>query len=97
MNAVRWLTPPRDIAALVHCDQDKLRAELFHFGEKDRPMGGGILPAQARRLCADPRRHGIRQQPGRYARQEFAVTGPRTRVTFTLPAQKSCLLRVERE
>ena len=38
LNAVRWLTPPRDIAALVHADKDRLRAELFHFGEKDRPM-----------------------------------------------------------
>ncbi len=37
---MRWLTPPRDIAALVtDSGADKLVAELFHFGPDDRRMG----------------------------------------------------------
>jgi hypothetical protein len=39
INAVRWITPPRDIAALVtETGKDRFAAELFHFGEKPREM-----------------------------------------------------------
>ncbi len=37
LNAVRWLTPPRDFAALVQdSDPGVLKAELFHFGTEPR-------------------------------------------------------------
>jgi hypothetical protein len=96
MNAVRWLTPPRDIAALVHCDRDKLHAELFHFGDEDRPMGAEfyLLQPGAYVLTLAVVESGAARQ---IHRQEFAVTGPRTRVAFTLPARKSCLFRVKRQ
>jgi hypothetical protein len=96
MNAVRWLTPPRNLAALVHCDSNKLDAELFHFGEKDRPMGAEfyLLKPGAYVLTLAVADSGT---ANRTQRQEFAVTGPRTRVAFTLPARKLCLLRVERQ
>ncbi len=39
LNAVRWLAPPRDIAALVtNAGRNRLTAELLHFGEHARPM-----------------------------------------------------------
>jgi hypothetical protein len=96
MNAVRWLTPPRDIATLVHCDRDKLRAELFHFGEKNRPMSAEfyLLKPDAYVLTLAVVESGTAKGT---QRQEFAVTGPRTRVAFTLPPRKPCLLRVERQ
>jgi len=94
MNAARWLTPPRDIAALVHFDKDKLRAELFHFGEKDRPMGAEFYLLKPGTYVLTVAESGA-AKPAQ--RQEFAVTGPRTRVAFTLPARKSCLLHVERQ
>jgi hypothetical protein len=96
MNAVRWLTPPRDIAALVHCDRDKLHAELFHFGDKGRPMGAEfylLQPGSYVLTLTVVESGGARQ----IQRQEFAVTGPRTRVAFTLPSRKACLLHVERQ
>lgn len=37
LNAVRWLTPPREIAALVtSSSRDGFEAQLFHFGEGKR-------------------------------------------------------------
>ena len=40
MNAVRWQTGPRDIAALVtDSGPDTFDAELYHFGEASRAMG----------------------------------------------------------
>ncbi len=37
--AVRWLTPPADIAAFVtRADRTHLEAELFHFGAAPRPV-----------------------------------------------------------
>jgi hypothetical protein len=39
INAVRWMTPPRDIAALVtETGRKRFGAELYHFGEKPRKM-----------------------------------------------------------
>ena len=49
--AVRWLTPPQDIAVFVtKADRQSLRAEVFHFGREPREM-----KAELRLL-----------QPGRY-------------------------------
>lgn len=37
LNAVRWLTPPRNFAALVEeSGADRLKAEFFHFGTEPR-------------------------------------------------------------
>jgi hypothetical protein len=94
MNAVRWLTPPRDIAALVRSDRDSLRAELFHFGTEDRPMGAELylLRPGAYVLTLAVVESGAARD---IQRQDLTITGPRTRAAFTLPARKSCLLRVE--
>jgi len=94
MNAVRWLTPPRDLAALVHADKDRLRAELFHFGAQVRPMAAEfyLLAPGTYALTLAVTESGTTRQ---VHRQELVVTGPRTRATFTLPAQELCLLRVE--
>ncbi|MCU0915184.1 MAG: hypothetical protein MUC88_11550 [Planctomycetes bacterium] len=93
MNAVRWLTPPRDIAVLVRPAADGLQAELFHFGRKDRPMGAEFYllkpGSYVLTLTDNPAAPDI-------PRQDFTVTGPRTRVAFVLPAQTLFLLRVER-
>jgi hypothetical protein len=95
LNAVRWLTPPRDIAVLVRSGKDDLRAELFHFGDKDRAMSAEfyLLKSGAYTLTLTLTESGTTRQ---VQREEFAVTGPHTRVAFVLPAQKPCLLRVER-
>jgi hypothetical protein len=93
--AVRWLTPPKDIAALVtEASTSRFAAELFHFGKEPRKMH-----AELRQLApgtykasllvdgqpADPKNRVVKVEKGR-----FAI------MSFTLPAQKRCELRIER-
>jgi hypothetical protein len=85
LNAVRWLTPARDIAALVtESGTDSFEAKLFHFGANTRIMGAEFY------LLA----------PGRYKMEVgaetsyFMVKGPRTRIDFTLPAKQKIHLRI---
>jgi hypothetical protein len=96
LNAVRWMTPPRDIAARVtESKRDRFEAELFHFGPEERPMGAELYlldPGEYELLLAS-------QEAGRtkrYASSDFAVEGRRTRVSFTLPAQELCTLCIRR-
>ena len=43
MSAVRWLTSPRNIAALVtYAEPERFEAELFHFGDQARPMSAEL-------------------------------------------------------
>ena len=93
LNAVRWLTPPRDIAVLVTAAGDRrFAAELYHFGVRKRPLGAELYLLK----------------PGRYemilrtadeppVSQEVVVTGLRTRIRFELPPRKLCTLTVRRK
>jgi hypothetical protein len=95
LAAVRWLTPPRDIAAMVtQRGSTRLEAELFHFGPKTRPMEAELyLLAPGRyafRLVEDGSEASGKPTP-------FSVSGPRTRIAFELPPRKLCLLRVFRD
>jgi len=95
LNAVRWLTTPRDIAALVtDSGADGLAAELFHFGPEDRRMGAEfyLLKPGAYVLTL-----AAAESPEHVQTQEVIVTGPRSRVDFVLPARRLCLLRVTRQ
>jgi hypothetical protein len=87
LNAVRWLTPARNIAALVTASgPDQFRAKLYHFGNAAREMGAEF--------------HLL--EPGDYRLdiageiQTLKVTGPRTVARFTLPPMEEVELRVER-
>lgn len=93
LNAVRWLTPPRDIAALVtDSNADGFTTELFHFGPDDRRMGAEFYLLKPGTylltLTAD-------ESPEQSQTQEIIVTGPRTRAGFVLPARRLCVLRVQ--
>jgi len=104
LNAVRWLTPPRDIAALVtESGPDGLEAHLFHFGETLRPMGAELyllkpgrytfeVRAEARQAAPGPARAGgMDRIAGPTA---FEVTGSHTRIRFEIPAHRLTVLRV---
>jgi hypothetical protein len=93
MNAVRWLTEPREIAALV-TDRGRQRfsAELFHFGERPRKMAAELYLLAPGRYTL--RLAGGDGQPLGDARP-FAVDGPRTRIEFELPPRTLCVLRVD--
>jgi hypothetical protein len=112
LNAVRWLTPPRNIAVLVtESASGRFTAELFHFGEKKRPMSAEFnLLSRGKYELTIAVRDGSPQDALRQeqellgtdeprpsdGRGEFVVEGRRTRVSFTLPPRKLCVLRIRR-
>ncbi len=97
LNAVRWRTPPKDIAVLVtHSETDRFAAELFHFGASPRPMVADLyllargsytltLTAAARAVAPT----------AELLRRDIDVTGPVTRLSFELPPQRLAHLVVE--
>ncbi len=93
LNSVRWLTPPREIAALVtHSGRDRFSAELFHFGPAVRPMSAEFYLLQPGHYTLE-----IGPRDGKAAAAppiEFTVAGPRTKVAFELPAKVLCVLRI---
>jgi len=95
LNAVRWLTPPRDIAALVtEADDERLSARLFHFGPHERKMGAEFYLLEPGRYTLSLT--GDAAGTDRQIPVDFTVVGPCTRVEFTLPPRQLCLLHVER-
>lgn len=92
LGAVRWLTPPREIAALVTATgRDRFSAELFHFGRQARAMSAELYLLSPGRytfalLQGDADSTG---EP-----RSFSVAGPRTRISFTLPPRKLCVLQI---
>src|SRR5687767_12415276 len=92
--AVRWLTPPQDIAALVtQANQTQLSAELFHFGGKARPVTAELRMLRPGRYRAVLVRDGDARAE---TIGEVAIERGRfSRVSFNLPPQILCTLRVE--
>lgn len=94
-NAVRWLTTPRDIAALVtKTGRDHFEAELFHFGESAREMAAELF-------LLDPGKYRLSLNCGNatdYVQASaFEVTNRRTRIELRLPPRQLCTLRVWHE
>lgn len=90
MAAVRWLTPPREIAALVtNTRRNRREAELFHFGRASRAMGAELY-------LLEPGQYQWTLAAGNKTLQQaaVAVSGPRTQVAFTLPARQACRLTI---
>lgn len=96
LNAVRWLTPPRDIAVLVtESTANSFSAELFGFGEWHRSMSAELylLDPGRYKLTLKTNDSGKQESAGTY---EFSVESRRTRVSFKLPPRKLCELHVSR-
>ena len=94
LNAVRWLTPPRDIAVLVaESKSTQFRAELFCFDAEPRSMSAEfyLLEPGNYKLTIAPK--GDEAEPSSRP-HDFAVRTRRTRVSFTLPARRLCVLRI---
>ncbi|MBN1342974.1 MAG: hypothetical protein JXQ73_09865 [Phycisphaerae bacterium] len=97
LNAVRWLTPPREIAALVtESGTDRFGAELLHFGGAPRAMS-----AELYLLGKGGYRYELKIKGAGggsvLKRGTIAVSGPRTRISFELPGGRLCELWVVRE
>jgi len=92
LNAVRWLTPPRELAALVtESSRGAFAAKLFHFGEKAREL-------EAEFYLLQPGDYTLSLQPvsGPSSNQRITVKGPRARARFTLPPRSLCALQITR-
>ena len=95
LNAVRWRTLPRQIAALVtDSGNDRFEAQLFHFGEAARPMSAdlyllrnGTYDVVLEELPARADRKALMQS-------SIEVSGPVSEVRFELPPHALCALRV---
>ncbi|OAI56368.1 hypothetical protein AYO49_00775 [Verrucomicrobiaceae bacterium SCGC AG-212-N21] len=88
--AVRWLTPPKDIAVLVTAaSQTKLDAELYHFGTEPREM-----KAEFRQL--KPGTYNVSQSDGvratRLPNNWVITAGTPAVLPFTLPPRKKIYL-----
>ncbi|MHB9027927.1 MAG: hypothetical protein ACYC9O_04105, partial [Candidatus Latescibacterota bacterium] len=95
LNAVRWLTPPRGLAALVTGKSpDTFSAELFHFGTTNRPMQAELFLLQKGDYA-----FSLSDAETMKPLQEGALTvsGPRTRIVFTLAPRKLAVLKVWRK
>ena len=95
LNAVRWLTPPRDIAAIV-TDRapDRFAAQLYHFGSEPRPMAAELYLLQP-----GPYTVTLADASGRMVvpPSHLRVDGPRARIEFTLAPVTPCVLEVRRK
>jgi hypothetical protein len=96
LNAVRWLTEPRNIAALVReSGTEEFTAELFHFGREKRPMSAELyLLKPGEYILTLTAKNGEEQKP--LITDKFVVKGGRTRVFFELPPRKLCILTIRR-
>jgi len=96
LNAVRWLTGPRNIAVFVtESSGSRFTAELFSFGREKRSISAEFY-------LLEPGRYKLTVTAGNGKEQklpgtdEFVVESRRTRVSFELPPRKLCLLRIRR-
>jgi hypothetical protein len=94
LAAVRWLTPPQDIAAMVtETGKDRFVAELYHFGQEPRAMKAELYllaPEAYEFVLLDGKGEPIGPATA------FSVDQPRTRIEFELPARRACRLQVSR-
>ncbi len=95
-NAVRWLTNPRKIAALVtKSDKQHFEAEVFTFDDKPRDMGAEFYllePGNYELMIAVGDGTWDAYEPMMH--QKFTVDSPRTRVSFVLPPRRLSTLKV---
>ena len=94
LNAVRWRTPPRDIAALVtQSGRSAFTAELFHFGTQPRELGAELFLLSPGDYELTVKLAGNSSMSS-LQKQMIRVTGPRTQVTLKLPARQLCVVSV---
>ncbi len=96
ISAVRWLTPPRDIAVLVnHSGSNRFDAELFHFGYRARNMSVELylLSEGTYKYSISPARV---QNAGQIEQKEFVVSGPRTQISIEIPSRELTALKIRK-
>jgi hypothetical protein len=95
LNAVRWLTVPREMAALVvESGRTSFRSKLYHFGTEPRWMGAELYLLEPGRYQLSVSGQGSREL---LTAQTVEVRTARTRVSFTLPSRILCVVELKRE
>ncbi|MCD6392664.1 MAG: hypothetical protein J7M40_04070, partial [Planctomycetes bacterium] len=95
LNAVRWLTPSRNIAILVTESQtERFTAKLFNFDTTDRPMSAQLYLLKAGKYKFQLTRDDSKQKAP--PKKSLTVKSPRTQIAFTLPPQTPCTLTITR-
>ena len=97
LNAVRWLTPPRNIAVLVtESTANSFSAELFGFGKRQRSMSAEfyLLGPGQYKLTITTSQDEERKSGRTY---EFSVKSRRARINFKLPSRKLSVLHISRQ
>jgi len=94
LNAVRWRTPPREIAALVtESSRTSFAAELFHFGNGPRNLEAELFllkPGEYELILKVD--HDPDSPPLEH--RTFRVEGPRAQVSLPLPPRRLCQLKI---
>jgi len=94
LNAVRWRTPPREIAALVtESSRSSFAAELFHFGDRPRDLDAELFLLSPGQYELTLTAAGPDDSPA-LQRQTLRVEGPRVRVSLQLPPRRLCVVSV---
>ncbi len=96
LNAVRWLTPPRNIAALVtDSGTDRFAAELFNFQTVPVRISAELYLLAKGKYTFTISAKGTKGRASLVIKT-LTVRGPRTRISFELPSQQLCTLAVGR-
>jgi hypothetical protein len=98
LNAVRWRTPARNIAALVtKSAKDAFSAEIFHFGEHPRTMSAEFyLLTPGRYTFTLKSKHNGKETT--LIKEKLIVRGwYNPKVPFKLPPQKLCTINIYRD
>jgi hypothetical protein len=97
LNRIRWLTPPRDIAALVtDANSSTFEAQLYHFGNIDRPMKAELYLLEKGKYLLQLMNMNNNQEI-HIKNQYISIKENRTQISFILPSQTLCKLRISKE
>lgn len=92
LNAVRWLTPSRDLAALVTTSTRRaFSAELYHFGNVSRAMSAELCL-----LAPGDYTWEVRGNDSAVLSGKITVKEPRARIEFHLAPQQVVRLAIRR-
>ncbi|WP_437201387.1 hypothetical protein [Planctomicrobium sp. SH664] len=95
LNAVRWRTPPTDIAALVtRTTRTDFEADLYHFGEAPRAFEAEFLLLQPGKYQLTVSSAEGQPESSPQFKQTFTVSGPRVVVPLEIPSRRLSRIKV---
>lgn len=95
LNAVRWRTAPRDLAALVtDSSRNAFAAKVFHFGQNRRDFEAEFFLLAPGEYELSVVSEGTGDPKPQY-RTNFRVEGNRVRVPLQLPSRQLCSVQVK--